>query len=199
MASPPRPRRSNKKATGVTIQAAKIMASGAIIAAIVGALITGIVLYLNNQLSSPKPIPSATTAATGTVIAACAAAPTLTGPADGQTLNSRTVTLTWEAPQGCLPDGYTVRISADYDPEAKPWIVDTGWAPTDYTYTFSADGTYYWHIRACKPCTPFHPGNWAIRSFTIHSLQSISSGVITAVSGHSSLFQSWVRKNTRGR
>jgi len=169
MASPPRPRRSNKKAPGVTIQAAKITALGAIIAAIVGALITGIFLYVNNQLSSPKPPPSATPVATGTVIAACAADPTLTGPADGQTLNSRTVTLTWEAPQGCLPDGYTVRISANYDPEAKPWIVDTGWAPTDYTYTFSADGIYYWHIRACQPCTPFHPGNWAIRSFTIHT------------------------------
>jgi hypothetical protein len=79
------------------------------------------------------------------------------------------VTLTWEAPQGCLPNGYTVRISADYDPEARPWIVDTGWAPTDYIYTFSADGTYYWHIRTCQPCTPFHPGSWAIRSFTIHT------------------------------
>lgn len=99
----------------------------------------------------------------------CAAAPTLTGPPDGQTVNVRTITFTWEAPPGCVPDGYTVRINADYDPEAKPWIVDTGWAPTDYTYTFSTDGTYYWHIRACQPCSPFHPGSWAIRSFTIHT------------------------------
>jgi hypothetical protein len=66
---------------------------------------------------------------------ACDAAPTLTEPVDGQTLNTRTVRFTWEAPQGCLPEGYTVRISADRDPEARPWIVDTGWAPTDYTYT----------------------------------------------------------------
>jgi len=109
----------------------------------------------------------ANTAASGTAITPCAAAPTLTDPVDGQMLNSRTVTMTWEAPQGCLPDGYTVRISANYDPEAKPWIVDTGWAPTYYKYTFSTDGSYYWHIRACKPCTPFHPGNWAIRIFTI--------------------------------
>jgi len=165
VASPQRPRRSN---TGVTIRAARIMANGAIIAAILGALITGIVLYVNNRLSSPNSTPEASTAVTGTARATCAAAPTLTGPPDGQTLNSRTLTLTWEAPQGCLPDGYTVRISADYDPEAKPWIVDTGWAPTDYTYTFATDGTYYWHIRACQPCTPFHPGSWAIRSFTIH-------------------------------
>ncbi|MFL5624775.1 MAG: hypothetical protein ACJ788_04175 [Ktedonobacteraceae bacterium] len=157
----------NKKATGATIKAAIIM--GTITAAIVGALITGIFLYLGNQLPSPKPTSSATPAATATSIAPCAAAPTLTRPADGLTLNARTVILTWEAPQGCLPEGYTVRISANYDPEAKPWIVDTGWAPTDYIYTFSADGTYYWHIRACKPCTPFHPGHWAIRSFTIHT------------------------------
>lgn len=60
-------------------------------------------------------------AATATAIAACGAAPTLIGPVDGQMLSSRTVILTWEAPQGCLPDGYTVRISADYDPEARPW------------------------------------------------------------------------------
>jgi hypothetical protein len=90
------------------------MAIGAIIAAIVGALITGIVLYVNNRLSSPNSTPEASTAVTGTARATCAAAPTLTGPPDGQTLNSRTLTLTWEAPQGCLPDGYTVRISADY-------------------------------------------------------------------------------------
>jgi len=108
-------------------------------------------------------------AASETAIAACAAAPTLIGPVDGQTLNSRTVMLTWEAPQGCTPDGYSVRINPDYDTEAKPWIVDVGWAPTDYTYTFSADGTYYWHIRACKPCTPFQPGRWITRSFTIYT------------------------------
>jgi transcriptional regulator with XRE-family HTH domain len=102
-------------------------------------------------------------------IGACAAAPTLTAPVDGQTLDSRTVTFTWEAPQGCVPDGYTVRINADRDTEAKPWIVDTGWAPTDYTYVFPADGTYYWHIRDCKPCTPFQPGTWETRIFTIHT------------------------------
>jgi hypothetical protein len=144
-----------------TIIAAIIGAVAVILAAIIGGI------FLLRSITSPQTItPNTTTVAT---IAACAAAPTLIGPADGQTLKSRTVTLTWEAPQGCVPDGYTVRITANYDPEAKPWIVDTGWAPTDYTYTFSADGTYYWHIRACKPCTPFHPGNWAIRSFTIHT------------------------------
>lgn len=129
----------------------------------------GIAIPPSSPQLTPNPITSAGNAALATAIAKCAAAPNLTGPADGQTLNSRTVTFTWEAPQGCLPDGYTVRINADYDPEAKPWIVDTGWAPTDYIYTFSADGTYYWHIRACKPCSPFHPGNWAIRSFIIRT------------------------------
>jgi hypothetical protein len=142
-----------------TIIAAIIGAIAVILAAIIG----GVFLLRSTQFSQTT-IPTVTSATE----TACAAAPTLTGPADGQTLNSRTVTLTWEAPQGCVPDGYTVRISANYDPEAKPWIVDTGWAPTDYIYTFSTDGTYYWHIRACKPCTPFHPGIWAIRSFTIH-------------------------------
>ncbi len=112
---------------------------------------------------------AATTATSSTRSAPCAAAPILIEPVDGQTLNSRTAMLTWEAPQGCLPEGYTVRISANYDPEARPWIIDTGWAPTDYKYTFSTDGTYYWHIRACKPCNPFHPGSWAIRIFTIHT------------------------------
>jgi transcriptional regulator with XRE-family HTH domain len=102
-------------------------------------------------------------------IGACATAPTLTAPFDGQTLDSRTVTFTWEAPQGCIPNGYTVRINPDRDPEAKPWIEDTGWAPTDYTYVLPTDGTYYWHIRDCKPCTPFQPGKWETRIFTIHT------------------------------
>jgi hypothetical protein len=108
-------------------------------------------------------------AASETAVAACAAAPSLIEPIDGQTLSSRTVRLSWEAPQDCIPDGYTVRINPDYDPEAKPWIVDAGWGPTAYTYTFMADGTYYWHIRACKPCSPFQPGHWVTRSFTIHT------------------------------
>lgn len=117
----------------------------------------------------PNSTLSVTATASDTAIAACAATPSLTGPVDGQTLNSRTVILTWEAPPDCLPEGYTVRISTEYDTEAQPWIIDTGWRPTYYPHTFSADGTYYWHIRACKPCTPFHPGHWAIRSFTIHT------------------------------
>ncbi len=170
MASTPRPPRGNKKKpTRVTIEAAKITAYGAIFAAIIGTLITGIFLYLNNHQSSPNPTFSVVTVTVTTVNPACAAAPVLTAPPDGQTLNSRTVTMTWEAPQGCVPDGYTVRINADLDTEARPWIVDTGWAPTDYIYTFTADGTYYWHIRACQPCTPFHPGSWVTRSFTIHT------------------------------
>lgn len=158
--SPP----SYKEATRVPIKAALLPLT--LIAALVGVLLMGIVLYRNTQLPSTSGV---SIAATGTASAACEAVPILTGPVDGQTLNSRTVTLTWEPPQDCIPEGYTVRLSVNYDPEAKPWIVDTGWRPTYYPYTFSTDGTYYWHIRACKPCTPFHPGNWAIRSFTIHT------------------------------
>lgn len=164
MASTPRPRHTNRRPMRVTILAAIITSFGVIIAAIVGALITGI---FNHQSSPNSPLSVASV--TATINPACAAAPLLTAPPDGQTLTSRTVTLTWEAPQGCVPNGYTVRITANYDPEARPWIVDTGWAPTDYTYTFTTDGTYYWHIRACQPCTPFHPGSWAIRSFTIRT------------------------------
>jgi hypothetical protein len=134
------------------------------------ALVSGIVLSLVLLgVAIPPPSSQATTKPIPTVNTACLATPTLTAPVDGQSLTSRTVIMTWEAPQGCVPDGYTVRITLNQDPDAKPWIVDTGWAPTDYTHTFTADGTYYWHIRACKPCTPFHPGAWAIRSFTIHT------------------------------
>ncbi len=143
-----------------------LLVTGVICVVLLGIVGGMIVSALWHPSLTPFGVP---TAVSGTTIAPCAAAPILTDPVDGQMLNSLTVTLTWEAPRGCLPEGYTVRITANYDPEAKPWIVDTGWAPTYYKYTFPADGTYYWHIRACKPCTPFHPGNWAIRIFTIHT------------------------------
>jgi hypothetical protein len=134
--------------------------TGAVLLSIAGIMIIPRFLPLN--LTPPKATPTIS----ATTIAPCAA-PILVEPVDGQTLNSLTVTFTWEPPQGCRPDGYTVRITPNLDPEAKPWIVDTGWAPTYYKYTFSAVGTYYWHIRACEPCTPFNPGKWAIRVFTI--------------------------------
>ena len=134
---------------------------------------------MDNQLSSPKLTSSATATATGTANAACAAAPTLTGPADGLALNSRTVTFTWEAPQGCVPDGYTVRISADYDPEAKPWIVDTGWAPTDYTYSFLLMGFITGIFELASLVPPFIQGTGryaALPSIPHHLLKTYAIG-----------------------
>lgn len=98
----------------------------------------------------------------------CLGAPSLQSPGDGASFNAGTqVTLRWEPPKDCSPDGYTFRITSGSNPNDQPWIVDTGWAPTSYIYSFNNNGTYYWSVRACKPCTPYNPGAWATRRIVI--------------------------------
>lgn len=93
--------------------------------------------------------------------ASCTTAPAIAAPSNGQTIASRSVPLSWNRPSSCSPDGYTLHINTSPDPEAQPILLDTGVGPTSYSYTFAKDGTYYWHVRACKTCTPYKPGPWA--------------------------------------
>lgn len=93
----------------------------------------------------------------------CLGAPRVQSPTDGEVATGATVTFVWLPPVGCeQPDGYTVRANTSKDdPEAKPWIVDTGKGSSPHDHIFTAPGTYYWYVRACKPCTPYDPGAWA--------------------------------------
>ncbi|HEY7021902.1 MAG TPA: peptidoglycan DD-metalloendopeptidase family protein [Ktedonobacterales bacterium] len=109
----------------------------------------------------------------------CTSAPNLSSPNDGQTLNNRSVTFVWNPPSGCSlgsNDGYTLHINTSSDPEAQPILKDTGVGSNNggsvsYSFTFSSDGTYYWHVRTCKPCTPYTPGAWANRRLVINTNQ----------------------------
>ncbi len=81
---------------------------------------------------------------------------------NGDTVNTRAVTFSWNPPSNCSPNGYTFRISDDGNPESPSVhnYIDTGVSGTSYTFTFNRDGTFYYHVRACRPCTPYTPGPW---------------------------------------
>ncbi|GEM_PF-6562117 len=100
----------------------------------------------------------------------CLGAPSLQSPGQGDTINSGTqVTFRWAPPPNCSPGGYTFRITSSSNPNEQPWIVDTGEGSTSHMFTFNSNGTYYWSVRACKPCTPFAPGAWSTRILIISS------------------------------
>ncbi|HET8522177.1 MAG TPA: PA14 domain-containing protein, partial [Thermomicrobiales bacterium] len=102
----------------------------------------------------------------------CTNPPNLISPGNGQTVG-RGVTFTWRAPDGCAPDGYTFRISSGgdpYHPLSDP-NADHAVGPgsPSASYTFSQDGTFYWHVAACKPCTPYQPGPFATWRIVVSS------------------------------
>ncbi len=97
---------------------------------------------------------------------ACSAPPLLE-PDESATLNSRTVTFRWQAPNCSILNGYTFRLNRSSNPDDQPWIKDTGLGTqhTDYTWTFDQDGTYYWHMRSWS--TSNQPSVWVSRRFVI--------------------------------
>lgn len=101
--------------------------------------------------------------------------PTLISPSNNAALNNRTVNFTWQSPNSQNQNGYTFRLSASANPDTQPWIVDTGLGNsyTTYTNTFSADGTYYWHMRTWN--TSGQASSWVSRSFVV------DTGLPTAV------------------
>ena len=93
--------------------------------------------------------------------------PTLNSPNDHyvHTSSDRTITFDWSAPADCTPDGYTFRVKTVTNMDSGgTTIFDEGQGGTQVTKQFGSewDNTdLYWSVRACKPCTPFNPGQWA--------------------------------------
>jgi len=95
--------------------------------------------------------------------------PALLSPAEGATLYSRPLTFTWQSPNAPEQNGYTLRLSVSSDPDKSPWLVNTSPANSQasYSYTFSKDGTYYWHMRTVN--TYGMLGAWVTRSFIVQA------------------------------
>jgi murein DD-endopeptidase MepM/ murein hydrolase activator NlpD len=86
------------------------------------------------------------------------AAPHLTSPDNGATVDSRTVTFHWDAPDCPGLTGYTIHVTTGSGPE-DGIILDSAASLTEYSYTFPSDGTYYWHVAAWSNGTVRGP--WA--------------------------------------
>ena len=93
--------------------------------------------------------------------------PTLLNPAAGATLYSRQLTFTWQSPNAPNQNGYTLRLSVSSNPDTSPWLVNSapGNSLASYSYTFTKDGTYYWHMRTLN--TYGIQGAWVTRSFIV--------------------------------
>jgi murein DD-endopeptidase MepM/ murein hydrolase activator NlpD len=93
--------------------------------------------------------------------------PSLLSPAEGDTIYSRQLTFAWQSPNAPDQSGYSLRLSVSSNPDTSPWLVNTspGNSLSSYTYTFSSDRTYYWHMRTLN--TYGMPGAWVTRSFNV--------------------------------
>jgi hypothetical protein len=92
-------------------------------------------------------------------------APTLTEPADGAVLSSRTITFRWNTVSGCKFDGYTFRIkNVPTMDSGGTTIRDTGEGGTQRTETIDDwDNTdLYWGVKAANASAG---ANWAVRRF----------------------------------
>jgi M6 family metalloprotease-like protein len=95
--------------------------------------------------------------------------PTLTSPADNDALPIRTVKFVWQSPNALNQNGYTLRLSTSANPDTPPWIVDTRLGnDTSYSYTFSADGVYYWHMRTWN--TLGYTSTWVSRPLVVDTV-----------------------------
>jgi hypothetical protein len=97
------------------------------------------------------------------------APPLLVSPGPGETVTTRTVELVWQSPNAPGQNGYSLRISQSANPETGPWLVDTSLAngQTGYTHTFTADGSFFWHLRTWNLAG--QSSTWATQAFTIAS------------------------------
>ena len=95
-----------------------------------------------------------------------AISPTLTGPDDGVTGTSTTVTFTWDAVTvGSTAATYDFEIGTDADFASK--LVDTTTGGTSYTASTMSAGTKYWWRVFVSSGAPFATrGYYQIRSFT---------------------------------
>ncbi len=104
--------------------------------------------------------------------------PILNQPTQGQVLSNRMVVFVWQSSNSTNQTGYTFRLSEYANPDTQPWVVDTGlgneW--TNYSHTFSKDGTFYWHMRTWN--TSGNHSAWVTRSFSINTSSGSSEVVL---------------------
>lgn len=89
--------------------------------------------------------------------------PPLVSPDDGALILERTVTLNWQRPVCRDLTAYTLRITKKPDPASAALFSQTV-GNSKYTYTFPADGIYYWHVAAQSAN---YEGLWATRRVAI--------------------------------
>ncbi|MEM7129186.1 MAG: fibronectin type III domain-containing protein [Chloroflexota bacterium] len=93
--------------------------------------------------------------------------PTLNSPAEGQTLTSRSVAFSWQAPEDCSFEGYTFRVKDTNNMDSGgTTIVDTGKGESSHTETFSSqwdNRDLYWGVRAANTSS----ASWSVRRFRI--------------------------------
>lgn len=100
------------------------------------------------------------------------AAPSLNSPANGQTMNNRTITMSWNAPSCSGLNGYTLHVTTGTGPE-NGIILDTGVGQTQHTWTFPSDGTFYWHVAAWANG---QRGLWSSRQVVINTSSGVGTG-----------------------
>lgn len=93
--------------------------------------------------------------------------PTLLAPANGQTSSIGSVTFSWVAPNCTGLTGYTLHINQSPDPEAQPFLLDTGVGGTSYSYALSSGGVYYWHVASWTNSS--QRSGWTTRQLTLVS------------------------------
>jgi hypothetical protein len=88
-------------------------------------------------------------------------------PGDGETVRNRQVTFHWSGPNCSGLNGYTLHITTGSGAE-DGIILDQGVGPTEYSFTFPKDGTFYWHVAAWSNG---QRGPWSSRRVVIDTTQ----------------------------
>ncbi|HEX2908451.1 MAG TPA: C1 family peptidase [Phototrophicaceae bacterium] len=96
------------------------------------------------------------------------APPTLVAPINHAITTNPAVTFTWTTSNSPLETGYNLRIGISPNPNSSgPWLVDTTTTQTSYGYTFTAGGTYYWHLRTATDPTAATASVWKTGSVVL--------------------------------
>lgn len=111
------------------------------------------------------------------------AIPSQLSPAQGASLQSSAVSLSWQAVSGA--DQYYVSLGNNPNGNGNI-VLDTSYSGTSYSKSGLIPGTYYWKIRA-KKLSPFQLSDWSVlRSFTL-SAGNVGTPVLVSPSNASTL------------
>jgi M6 family metalloprotease-like protein len=108
--------------------------------------------------------------------------PTLLAPAAGAFRRQRLTGFFWQ-PSASLNQTYvTLRVNTSPNPDTSPLLVNNpiNLPAAAYTYTFSADGTYYWHARSTN--TGNLNSTWVSRTVTIDTVNPTAAFTLPTVS-----------------